>query len=134
MKNLILKYRDKEKYDYSCSETILKASNDYFNLELHESAFKMMAPFSGGMFEGEMCGILTASISVLGILFTNGVAHTSDSLRDAVLEYKNLFNLKFKSKECNVLIGYKRNEINGCTDLIVEGAELLVEVAKKYVK
>lgn len=134
MKELILKYRDKNKYDLSCSETILKASNDYYDLKLNDSAFKMMAPFSGGMYEGEACGIMTGAIAVLGILFTEGVSHTSTILRDAVLEYKSEFNSRFGSKQCNILIGTKRDEITGCSDFIIEGAELLVEIAKKYDK
>ena len=132
MKEIILKYRDKNIYDFSCSETILKAATDYYNLNLDDSSFKMMAPFSGGMYEGEVCGILTGAIAVLGILFTEGVSHTSQVLREAVIDYKSEFKKRFSSKECSILIQTKRDEFNGCSDFIVEGAELLVEVVKKY--
>lgn len=134
MKKTILKYRDKAKYDFSCSETILHAANEYYHLNLSDDAFKMMAPFSGGMLEGEVCGILTGAIAVLGILFTEEVAHTSSTLRSAVLEYKQLFKERFGSQTCLTLVQTKRDHISGCTDFVVEGAMLLEEVISRYGK
>lgn len=131
MRNIIGKYQDKSKYDYSCSETILRSSNDYFNLGLEAHAFKMMAPFSGGMFEGDLCGIVSAAVSVLGILYTEGVAHTSPILVDAVTRYKQSFKALFGTMTCNVLLETKRDPNNGCASLVMEGGALLVEITKE---
>ena len=133
MRDVILKYRNKEIYDYSCSETMIISANEYYNLNLSNDSFKMMAPFSGGMLEGETCGVLTGAISVLGIIFTTGVAHTSETLYEAVLEYKTEFEKRFGSKECSKLKEFEMQQ-EGCTDLVVEGAVLLNEIVKKYGK
>ena len=130
MIELIMKYRNKDNYDYSCSETILRAADEYYNLNLSDNEFKMVAPFSGGMFEGDLCGIVSAAVCVLGILFTDGVAHTSPVLIEAVKKYKGLFYTNFDSITCNELVQEYRDELNGCTDLIVKGAVLLDEVVK----
>lgn len=133
MRDVVLKYQNKELYDYSCSETMIIAANDFYNLNLSEDTFKMMAPFSGGMLEGETCGVITGAISVLGILFTTGVAHTSEKLYEAVLDYKTEFSKRFGSKECIQLKEFEMQQ-EGCTDLVVEGALLLDEIVKKYGK
>lgn len=132
MKNTTRKYRNKEKYDLSCSEAIIYAANDKYDLGLTEREFNMLAPFSGGMMEGETCGIVTASISVLGILLTDGVSHNSPLLKEAVIEYKTKFREKYKTTNCLSLIETERDE-TGCDTLIIEASELLDEVIEKYV-
>lgn len=134
MEKHIQKYRDKKKYDLSCSETIIYAANEKYNLGLTTSHFKMMAPFSGGMYERETCGIVTGAIAVLGILYTDQVSHNSPLLQEAVIEYKTLFKERFGSKICESLIETQRDDITGCDDLIVQGGNLLEEVIAKYQK
>lgn len=128
MKDLIMKYRDKIKYDFSCSEAMIRAANDYYTLGLGENEFKMMAPFSGGLLEGDLCGILTAACSVLGILYTDEVAHKSPILQEAVLTYKGLFKEEYHSLDCRELVEEHRDETTGCDDLIINGGILLERV------
>jgi len=128
MRELVKKYRNKERYDLSCSEALLHAANDYYNLQLGENEFKMMAAFSGGLKEGDMCGIVSAACSVLGILYTNGVSHTSPALTQAVVQYKTLFKKQLKSLDCRHLVDMHKDEITDCDDLVVKGAVLLREV------
>ena len=131
MIDIIKKYRSEE-YDLSCSESMIYAFNEKYNLNLTDEAFRMMAPFSGGMYEGEACGILTGALSVLGVLYTNNVSHDSELLHEIVIEFKTKFKEQFGSKECDVLKEYKRTEESGCTDFIVEGALLLDKVIQKH--
>lgn len=132
MEKLLVKYRDKSKYDLSCSETIIYAANEKYNLGLTESHFHMMAPFSGGMYERETCGILTGAIAVLGVLYTDSVSHNSPLLQEIVLDYKTRFNKRFGCKICDTLIENHRDEIDGCDDLIIQGGKLLEEVIQEY--
>lgn len=131
MKDIILKYKS-DSYDLSCSEAMVYAFNEKYNLNLTTESFRMMAPFSGGMYEGETCGILTGALAVLGVIFTNNVSHDSELLHEIVLDFKAQFLSKFNSKECTILKEYKRTEEKGCTDFIVEGALLLDEVIQKW--
>lgn len=132
MNNLIRKYRDKSNYDLSCSESIIYAANEYYELNLPKEALYMMAPFSGGLFEKELCGIITGCVAVLGILFTNGVAHKSEILEKAVIEFKSAFKEKYGTSSCNTLYEDYRDEIVGCDNLIYDGVILLQEIVTKY--
>ena len=128
MKEYITKYRDKTTYDLSCSEALIRAANEKYDLGLGETEFKMMAPFSGGLQERDICGVVTAASSVLGILYTTDVAHTSPVMQEAVKLYKMKFRETFHSQECHWLIETDRDANAGCDSLIVKGAMLLEEV------
>ncbi len=132
MKELIEKYRDINQYDLSCSEAIIYAANDKYNLNLSSDALKMMAPFSGGMYEKDTCGIITGSLSVLGIMLTDKNSHNSPILQEAVLEYKNQFRKTFEQTDCDYLYGIHRNEFTGCNPLIINGGIILETVINKY--
>lgn len=134
MEKLIAKYRDVKKYDLSCSETMMYAANEKYDLGLSETHYKMLAPFSGGMYEGETCGVVTGAIAVLGIIFTDGVSHNSPLLKDAVMEYKARFKDLLGSRICDTLLETKRDDITGCNTIIVQGGVLLQEVIEKYKK
>ncbi len=134
MRKNIIEFSNKDLYDYSCSEKIMYSANNLYKLELSQNEYKVIAPFSGGMFEKETCGIITAGLAVLGIMFTNNVAHTSPLLRDAVLEFKTIFNERLGSTVCGNLIVKYQDDITGCNDLVVVGGEILEGVIDKYVK
>jgi C_GCAxxG_C_C family probable redox protein len=134
MEQYIRKYRNRNHFDLSCSETIIYAANEKYTLGLSESHFKMMAPFSGGMYEKETCGIVTGAIAVLGIMFTKENSHNSPALQEAVIEYKTRFKEMLGSRVCKTLIETQADEIVGCDDLIVRGGILLQDVIEKYEK
>jgi len=134
MEKLIAKYRDEALYDLSCSEAIIYAANEKYDLGLTESHFKMMAPFSGGMYEGEICGVVTGAIAVLGIIYTDKVSHNSPVLKEIVIEYKTRFKELLGSRICDTLMETQRDEINGCNSIIVQGGMLLQEIIVKYDK
>ncbi|MBN2605388.1 MAG: C_GCAxxG_C_C family protein [Bacilli bacterium] len=134
MEKEIKKYQNKEIFDYSCSETIIHAANDYYKLNLTDDAFKMMAPFSGGMYEKDVCGIISACISVLGILFTKTNSHNSPLLKEATLELRHAFLHEFGHLDCQVISDTKRDPVFGCRDLIIQGGLILEKIVDKYQK
>ncbi len=127
LKDLVRKYKGKE-YDYSCSESFLHAANDYYNLGLEEKAFKMVAPFSGGMYIEGICGIITAGLTVIGLLFTENVAHDSKYIKEISTKWINEFQEIKKSTVCKNLKEMYRDEVIGCTNLIIEGAEIFEHI------
>jgi C_GCAxxG_C_C family probable redox protein len=131
MQDLIIKYQDKEKYDLSCSETILYAANEYYNLGLDEKSFKMMAPFSGGMYVERTCGIVTASLAVIGLIFTDEVAHNSPIVKELSKKYIEKFENRYGTSECRSLKAEYRDDLTGCFNLIKEASDLLVEVVNE---
>lgn len=126
----VKKYRNKDLYDLSCSETIMYACNEEYNLNVDTTTLRAMAPFSGGMFIGDLCGCLSASLAVLGIMFTNNVAHDSDKLRTLSLEMISRFQNRFETRICEPLKEKYRTEDEGCNFIIYETACILDEIIK----
>jgi C_GCAxxG_C_C family probable redox protein len=129
--DIIKKYRDKSKYDLSCSETMIYAANEAYHLNLDQNSFRTMAPFSGGMWVEEVCGAITGSLAVLGILFTNNVAHESEHLKELTLEFFNKFEAKLGSRNCAKLKEMHKTEEEGCNDIIYTAGEILDEIVTK---
>ncbi len=128
---IVRKYKS-DKYDLSCSESFLHGANEFYNLGLDENSFKMMAGFSGGMYVENVCGIITSGIAVIGILFTDDVAHNSPRLKEISQKWIEEFNNAKKSIICSTLKDAYRSEVSGCNDLIIAGAEIFEKVIEKY--
>ncbi len=128
LKEYTKKYKSKE-YDLSCSESLLYAANEKYSLGLDEKTLNMMSGFSGGMFTENLCGIVASGNAVLGMLFTNGVAHQSPKLKEISIKWQEAFLAHKGSTNCKVLKEKYRSEVTGCTDLIIDGAGILEERA-----
>ncbi|KEH98766.1 C-GCAxxG-C-C family (seleno)protein [Clostridium botulinum] len=126
--DIMKKYRDKTTYDLSCSETMIYAANEAYNLNLDEKTLKALAPFSGGMWTETTCGAISGALAVLGILFTNERAHKSEHLKELVIEFQNKFNSKLTSSKCNELKPLYRTEEHGCNSIIFIAGEILDEI------
>ena len=134
MQKELRKYWDKTNYNLSCSETVLRAANEFYNLGLQETCFKMMSAFSGGMFEGEVCGVVTAGISVLSLILTKTNKADSPEMIEAVKEFKQRFKDELKTRDCTPLKELYEDEVVGCGNLIYAGGKILEEVIAKYKK
>ncbi len=134
MDKYLRKYWNKENYNYSCSETMILGGNDFYNLGLDEKAVKMMSPFSGGMFEGEVCGVVTGGIAVIGLVLTKNNKADSPEMIEATKEYKARFLAEIGNKNCNPLKDEYEDQPEGCGSLIYKGGKILEEVIAKYNK
>ncbi|TCO74751.1 C-GCAxxG-C-C family (seleno)protein [Marinisporobacter balticus] len=131
---MMKKYRDKSKYDLSCSETMVYAANEAYDLHLDPNTFKALAPFSGGMWIEDVCGALTGSLAVLGIIFTNHVAHESEHLKALTLEFIEKFEAKLGSRNCAKLKENYRTEEEGCNSVIYAAGEVLDTIVVRELK
>ena len=60
---------------YNCSETLLRACNETYQLEINEEDLRCMAGFGGGMFIGSTCGALVGCIAALSKMVCPTKAH-----------------------------------------------------------
>jgi C_GCAxxG_C_C family probable redox protein len=125
-------FRDKTKYDYSCSETMVAAADLAYGLNLPPEVLRVMAPFSGGLLTEDVCGILTGGLGVIGLMYTNHVAHDSEQMMEVSKAYMDGFRYRFATTQCVELKPVYRTEETGCTDLILLGAEVLQEIIEQY--
>jgi hypothetical protein len=63
------------KNDLNCAEAILYGANQVYGLGLSSDCLRLSAAFGGGMGVESVCGVVTASLMVLGYMFVEHHAH-----------------------------------------------------------
>lgn len=133
MKKIIEEYNTNKKYGYNCAEKIIRAANQKHNLELNESALTMMSGFGSGLKIQSVCGLYSASVAALGVIFTEEKSKTSPILKLAQTDFSKKFEEKFGHIHCSDLRNKEKNErIIPCNELALDTADILDEVVTKY--
>lgn len=114
-----------KKVKLNCAEAIIYAANDEYNLCLKKETLKTMSPFGGGMQIQSVCGALTGSLAVIGILFTNGAQHEGDKIQNLTKEFFDLVQEKLGSNNCDFLKENHRDKETGCLKIVMKAAEVL---------
>ncbi len=123
----INKYYTKE-YDLSCSEVMIYAASDEYNMNLKSETFKAMSSFGGGMGIESVCGAITGSLAVIGILFTKEKAHEGDRVKKLCQEFFQKFEAKLGTDNCARLKEKYKKEDIGCRVMIETATEILDEI------
>jgi C_GCAxxG_C_C family probable redox protein len=121
-------------YNLNCSEVMIYASNDEYNMNLNSDTFKTMSSFGGGMGIESTCGAITGSLAVIGILFTNKCAHESGKVKTLCQEFFKRFKEKLGTDNCAMLKVKYRNQDDGCSVMIETAAEILDEIVIRELK
>ena len=129
LKETAIKYRAEE-YDLNCAECIIYAANEEYSLNLKEETLKVMAGFGGGMATGDICGVITGAIGVIGIMFTEVSGHKSPKVREMTIELINDFKEKLGYIKC-VDLKKEYADVKRCTLMIETGAEILENIILK---
>jgi len=89
-----------------------------------------MAGFGGGMATGDVCSVVTGSIGVIGIMFTEVSGHKSPIVKEMTREFIERFKEKLGCIKC---IDLKKEYINvkRCTLMIEIGGEILEDIILK---
>lgn len=89
---------------YNCSEAILVAANDYYQLGLPDDMYKLVSGFGAGMFSGEVCGALSSSVAVVSkLLIETKAREQMDELKPRVRLVVKNFEEHLKGKSCKQL-------------------------------
>ena len=120
-------------YNYSCSESMLRAVSDYFRLDLPEETFFAASSFSGGCGHDELCGGLASALAVIGILYSvGGHAHDSDTMRAVRKELFDRFEEKYPTSRCLWLKEHHFIPVHKCESILADIADILEELLQKY--
>lgn len=132
------------KQGFSCSQAVLSAFSDIFDLDLN-LALKISQPFGGGIARrGEMCGTVSGALMVIGLKYGRTEAEDTPS-RDRTYEAVATFIQKFEclhgSIICKELLGYdlgseeeyKKAEEEGlfesrCPKFVQQTADILADL------
>jgi len=117
------------KEDLNCAETILYGANQVYHLNLTPNSLKLAAAFGGGMAIESICGVLTASLMVLGELFVPDVAHKYPEIKELSKELFDTFEKEMGDILCKPLKDNYRTEEKKCREVILKAAEILDKIA-----
>lgn len=123
----INKYYTK-KYDFNCAEVLIYAASDEYNMNLKSETFKTMSSFGGGMGVESVCGAITGSLAVIGILFTKEKAHEGNRVKKLCEEFFQKFEAKLGNDNCAKLKAKYRKEDTSCRVMIETAARILDEI------
>jgi C_GCAxxG_C_C family probable redox protein len=136
MNDLALKARslagDKFKSGYNCAESILHAFNEILNNPLSPEDLKMASGFGGGLgHAGCMCGALTGSVMVLGLLKgRTDSGQAREPVYDLAREFHDRFVNEFGATCCRQLNPHEFDSpehLRHCLKLTGKTAKLLME-------
>ncbi len=119
-KEVIEKYLDKRKYDLCCSESIIVAANEYYDLNISEDVVKASGAFCGGSYDEGKCGLIQSSNIIIALMYYDTCAHESERMKELILEYRENFKKKFENISCSKLRETYRTEEDGCKYLIID--------------
>jgi len=122
------------KYNLSCSEVMIYAASDEYNMNLKSETFKTMSSFGGGMGIESVCGAITGSLAVIGILFTKEKAHEGDRVKKLCQELFLKFEGKLSTSNCAELKAKYKKEDIGCRVMIETAAQILDEIVIRELK
>jgi len=122
------------KEDLNCAETILYGANQAYRLNLNSDSLKLAAAFGGGMAIESVCGVLTASLMVLGKLFVPEVAHKYPEIKELSKELFDTFKKEMGDILCKPLKDNYRTEEKKCREVILKAAEVLDKIVTRELK
>ena len=116
----------------NCAEAMIYGANDEYKLDLPEEAFYTMGAFGGGMRIKSICGAVTGSLAVIGILFNSEVYAKQERMKRIAEEFLEKFEKRYGHLECSVLRDKYRDPVIGCETTVRMAAELLERLIEKY--
>lgn len=97
---------------YNCSESMLLAINDKYDLHISEDAKTQMAAFGGGLFMGDVCGLLIGGYAALAHMFAEKEnPKANDKLKSVCKEWYSRFSKEFNTINCINI----KPETGGCS-------------------
>ncbi|SFC43293.1 C-GCAxxG-C-C family (seleno)protein [Clostridium uliginosum] len=130
LKEMVKKYWNDE-YDLNCAECLIYAANEEYDLKLSHETLKTMAAFGGGMAVGDVCGVISGSIAVIGIMFTEVSGHKTPAVRDMTREFIKIFKERLGSNNCIELRKQYRKSEDGCIVMVETASEVLEKIIQK---
>jgi C_GCAxxG_C_C family probable redox protein len=104
----------------NCSQCILKAAQEKFNLNINDKIINMLSAVNGGLGVESICCSLIACILVLGLIFDK------DRAKLTRIRFLSEFKEKYKNLNCPKL----KNEYL-CEDIIIDALDILEKVIKE---
>ena len=116
-----------------CAESVLRACNDLYDLNIADEDLILYTGFCGGMASGSVCGCLTAAMGVLSKKY----AHLErDAFRAVCRDFVSIFREKLghDTFDCAVLEPIYKTEETRCSACVCLACDALEEYLKQLEK
>ncbi|WKY47119.1 C-GCAxxG-C-C family (seleno)protein [Eubacteriaceae bacterium ES3] len=104
----------KEQYHMCCSEVLLAAANEAYNLNLPGEAFKLIQGFGGGFYSEKVCGAFSGALAGLGAMYAKDRPTDMKEIKMAAKFLVEEFEKEFTTLDCDVIKAKYRDEITAC--------------------
>lgn len=119
---------------YNCSESIIRAGNDVYQLGLNDRDMLMTAGFGAGLQIGDLCGALCGAVCVISARYVETKAHECEDLRPLTQKMVLAFQKKFGSRQCAQIKATYFDPALRCQNTVALGAQVLEEVINEWDK
>ena len=130
-RDVVIKYYRPE-LNFGCSEALLYAANEYYDLQLSKDTFLASSAFGGGMYHNEVCGAVSSCLAVTGILYSTGRCHNSDEMKQIEKEVFKRFIEKLGTHYCEPLKYKYKTDEKRCETMLVTAADILEELIEEH--
>lgn len=130
LKDHIAKYYFEQ--NYNCAETILRAANDYYDLQLHDKDMIMVGAYGAGIQAGNTCGAVLSVAAILSLKYVEAKAHESEDIRPVVQKMLRKFNEKYNSTLCKDIKPQSFKPEYRCKMTVETACDILEETIKEY--
>jgi C_GCAxxG_C_C family probable redox protein len=112
------------KQGYSCSQSVLSAFIDQFDLD-RDTVLRISSAFGGGMGGlGGVCGAVTAAFMVIGLKYGSATKHDDEEM-NKISKYGRFFMNEFKFRNgstlCRDLLGMDIGTLEGFNEAKAKG-------------
>lgn len=129
LKDLYAKYYYDE--NYNCAETMIRAANEYYGLDLHDRDMIAFGGFGAGIQSGNTCGAILSAVSVLSMKYVEKKAHESADIRPVTNLLIRKFNEKYGSVLCKDIKPQSFKPDVRCKNTIETACDILEQVIEE---
>jgi len=118
--------------NYNCAESVLRAGNDYYGLDLHDRDMKLVGAYGAGIQTGNTCGALLGAAAILSMKYIEAKAHESADIKPVVTQLMDAFKAEYNSHLCCDVKPQSFKEGVRCLAAVELTCDLLEKVIADY--
>lgn len=118
--------------NYNCAETIIRAANEYYELELHDRDMIMMGAYGAGIQCGNTCGAVLSAAAILSMKYVEAKAHESEDIKPVVMKLMRKFQAKYGSTLCKDIKPQSFKPEYRCRMTIEASCDILEETIAEF--
>lgn len=118
--------------NYNCAETLLRASNEYYELGLHDYDMKLVGSYGGGLQCGNTCGAVLGAAAVLSMKYVETKAHESAEIGPVTKLLMRKIKERYGSTLCKDIKAQSFDKEVRCYNTVAILADILEDTIAEY--